>query len=164
MADPYPLEPLLTVRHFREENAKIAVNVAQRSVREAEAKVQERQKELEAYRNWLPEEENRRYDTILGKTLSLKTLDKFKAELALLKEKEFQYEEAVVAAQEEQKKCLQALKTAQEAAHKARMDTAKIVAHKDIWLVDYKKEQELAADKEMEDFKPMSMLGAEADE
>ena len=52
----YPLQPLLNVRSFREDNAQAAVSAAEGRVQEAEAIVAERQAELERYREWRVQE------------------------------------------------------------------------------------------------------------
>ena len=80
----YPLQALLTVRYFREEGAKNAVRAAERRLAEAQAEVRRREEELERYRIWRPEEENRRYDAIMGASLSLDDVAEFRASLSAL--------------------------------------------------------------------------------
>ena len=58
---------------------------------------------------------------------------------------------------------MQALAEARENARKAMKNTAKITAHKDIWAEEAKKEAEHRADLELEEFRPISRLGAEAE-
>ena len=82
--DVYPLESLLSVRHFREEGAKRSVRYAEYAVREAEEEVIKRKEELEAFRKWRIEEEERRYDAIMNKPMSIRQIDVFKAGLAKL--------------------------------------------------------------------------------
>ena len=80
MAMPsYPLQSLLTVRHFREEGAKNEVRAAERRLAEAREEVRKKEEELERYRIWRPEEENRRYDAIMGETMSLEEVAGFRA-------------------------------------------------------------------------------------
>ena len=52
---------------------------------------------------------------------------------------------------------------AREAARQAQHETAKIVAHRDIWLVEAKREAERLEDLEMEEFKPLPPQGAEGE-
>ena len=52
---------------------------------------------------------------------------------------------------------------AQEAVKTARKNTSKIQAHKDIWQEEAKKEAEHKEDLELEEFRPISRKGAEAE-
>ncbi len=45
--EPYPLESLLTVRHYREEGAKRRVRTAENALRESEQAVDKAQEDLE---------------------------------------------------------------------------------------------------------------------
>ena len=92
---PYPLQSVLTVRHFREEAAKNEVRAAERRLAEAREEVRQREEELERYRVWRPEEENRRYDAILGEAMSLDDVAEFRASLGALAEGEQEREQAV---------------------------------------------------------------------
>ena len=56
-----------------------------------------------------------------------------------------------------------ALEECRAQAKQAMKNTAKITAHKDIWAEEAKKEAEHKADLEMEEFRPLSRLGAEAE-
>ena len=82
--EKYPLAPLLKVREYREDAAKNALSAAERAVVEAQEAVERCRGELERYKVWRQEEVERRYDAIMGKGLSLKELDVFKAGLGAL--------------------------------------------------------------------------------
>ena len=155
----YPLQPLLKVRAFREDNAQAEVSAAEGRVREAEQVVADKQAELARYREWLPQEVERRYAAIMGQNMSLTDLDKFKAGLAILADGEYAREEAVVAAQKVTDERREELRLARAALMAARKDKMKIEAHKDIWSEAESKEAERAADLELEDFSPKSVLG-----
>ena len=139
---PYPLQSLLTVRHFREEAAKNEVRAAERRLAEAREEVRKREEELERYRVWRPEEEKRRYDAILGEAMSLDDVAEFRASLG-----------AVAEAEKNVARKEQEVNTAREAVAAARKEAAKIEAHRDIWLTEAKKEAERQEDLEMEEFK-----------
>ena len=160
----YPLEPLLSVRHFREENAKQAVRSAEIALQDAEEKIRQCEAELATYHSWRLEEENRRYDAIMGKPQTMDELDAFKAGLAQLKDGELNREELVLKAKEERQKKAEALDTARETAIHARKETAKIQAHKNIWSEEAKKEEERQADLELEEFKPLTPQNASEDD
>ena len=160
----YPLQPLLNVRSFREDNAQAAVNTAEERVREAENIVAERQAELERYRQWRPQEVERRYAEIMGLAMSLEDLDKFKAGLAILADGEYVREEAVQTAEKAVEERKDELRAARQALMAARKDKLKIETHKDIWSEAEAKEAERAADLELEDFSPKSVLGLQGQE
>ncbi|WP_418765021.1 type III secretion system stalk subunit SctO [Mailhella sp.] len=161
--EPYPLEALLTVRHYREESAKRLVRNAEIALREAEEAVKKKKQELEAYRVWWKEEEDRRYEAIMNVPMRLERLDAFKAGLARLAEEENQKERAVHQAEKETENRRLELEKAKEAAKTASKNTSKIQTHKDIWKEDAKKEAERQEDLELEEFRPLSRRGAEAE-
>ncbi|MBR6625960.1 MAG: type III secretion protein [Mailhella sp.] len=161
--ESYPLDSLLSVRHFREESAKREVRYAELAVREAEEEVLSRRKALEDFHAWRLEEEERRYDAIMNKPMSIRQIDIFKAGLAKLAAEEALKEEDIRKAEQKVEEAKKALDTARENAKKAMKNTAKITAHKDIWAEEAKKEAEHMADLELEEFRPISRHGAEAE-
>ena len=120
----YPLEALLSVRHYREEGAKRRVRGAENALREAEAEMEKKKKELEAFRIWRVEEEDRRYAAIMGVPMRMEKLDAFKNGLALLVAQENDKEQAVVLAGKEVERRKEELLHAQEAV-KTAYDTEK---------------------------------------
>ena len=128
--EKYPLAPLLKVREYREDAAKNALSAAERAVVEAQEAVERCRGELERYKVWRQEEVERRYDAIMGKGLSLKELDVFKAGLGALADGELKLEEAIAQALENVKKRQEDVRKAREAARQAQHETAKIVTHR----------------------------------
>ena len=119
--EKYPLAPLLKVREYREDAAKNALSAAERAVVEAQEAVERCRGELERYKVWRQEEVERRYDAIMGKGLSLKELDVFKAGLGALADGELKLEEAIAQALENVKKRQEDVRKAREASgHLAR--------------------------------------------
>ena len=161
--EPYPLASLLMVRQYREESAKRRVRSAETALREAEEQVQRQQKALEEYRLWRKEEEDRRYAAIMNIPMSLEELDNFKAGLALMASEETNLEQAVIQARKIVEDRRTELEKAKEAAKIAGKNTSKIQAHKDIWKEEAKKEAEHKEDLELEEFRPISRKGAEAE-
>ena len=136
MAMPsYPLQSLLTVRHFREEGAKNEVRAAERRLAEAREEVRKKEEELERYRIWRPEEENRRYDAIMGETMSLEEVAGFRASLGALAEGE---QERILAVTE---------------AEKAVGQKEREVAAAREAVAEAKREAERQEDLELEEFK-----------
>ena len=160
----YPLQPLLNVRSFREDNAQAAVSAAEGRVREAEQVVTEKEAELQRYREWRPQEVERRYTSIMGQSMSLTDLDKFKAGLAILDDGELTREEAVQDAEKVVEERKEELRAARRVLLAARKDKMKIDAHKDIWSEAEAKEAERAAELELEDFIPKAVLSGPGEE
>ena len=154
----YPLQPLLSVRSFREDNAKAAVSAAEAALRQAEDAAEKSRAELERYQQWLPEEKERRYAGIMGKLMSLADLDSFKAGLSLLDDGVLTREDAVQQAEKIVEERRNKLRAAQLALTSARKEKMKIDMHKDIWSQEAAKEAERAAELEMEDFTPGIVL------
>ena len=159
----YPLESLLSVRNYREEEASRAVRHAEENVRLAENAITARKEELKQYREWRILEEDRRYDAIMGKLCSLKELDDLKAGFAQLAAQEVAKEQAVLKAENDLADSRKNLDNARVCAKTAQKETAKIRAHKDIWTAEEKKEAERKEDLELEEFRPLSRKGAEAE-
>lgn len=164
MATPYPLQPLLNVRHFRENGARNALMTAEGVLRDAVQAAEDRRAELERYRAWRPGEEERRYDAIMGTSMAMQDLDRFKAGLAALAQAELQREQAVADADRRVEECRKAVADARAAVAKARREVAKIAAHKDIWSEDMRREAERLADIEMEEFKAVPVTTSDDDD
>ena len=159
----YPLDSLLSVRHFREEGAKREVRYAELAVREAEEEVLSRRHALEDFHTWRLEEEERRYDAIMNKPMGIQQIEAFSAGLARLAAEESMKEEDIRKAELKAEDARKALETARANARQAMKNTAKITAHKDIWSEEAKKDAEHRADLELEEFRPISRHGAEAE-
>ena len=95
--------------------------------------------------------------------VSIERLDSFKAGLARLAAGETDRENAVLEAEKHVEACRRELDSARDAASAARKNTSKIQAHKDIWKEEAKKEAERQEDLELEEFRPISRKGAEAE-
>ena len=149
----YPLQSLLIVRHFREEGAKNEVRAAERRLAEAQEEVRKKEEELERYRAWRPEEENRRYEAIMGEAMSMDDIAEFRASLSALAEGEQARVQAVAEAEKAVAGKEAELASARAAVAEARREAAKIEAHRDIWMAEAKKEAERQEDLELEEFK-----------
>lgn len=153
----YPLQPLLSVRKYREDAAQTRLRQAEHALQEALENLNTKEKELADYQQWRREEEDRRYESIMNQLLSLDDLDQFKAGVARLREDEVLREEAVLTASQELDRASQAVVDAKKNVHQAQRETARIVAHKDIWAEAERKEAERKEDLESEEFKPVSL-------
>lgn len=150
----YPLEALLDVRYYREDNAKKNVNKTKREKQEAEEEIIAAQKKLQEYQIWRVQEEDRRYEKILGTVCTLDTIDALKLGIARLMIQENHLEENVEKAKANLILKAEAFEKAKTVLFNAQKDTMKICAHKDLWKVDVQKEEARLEDVEMEEFKP----------
>ncbi len=159
----YPLQALLSVRHFREESAERQMRGAELRLRASEEERDRKKQEFLLYQKWHQKEIDRRYDDIMEKELSMDALDKFHAGLAALDMQELEKQQEVDASEKNVLACRQLLDKAKEQLKTAQKNTAKIQTHKDIWSEEAKKEMERAEDLELEEFHPISRKGAEAE-
>lgn len=118
--------------------------------------------ELERYRIWRQEEEERRYAAILGASLSLEEVADFRASLGMLATGEQERFQAVRQAEEQVRQQEQAVTGAQRAVALARREAAKIEKHRDIWQENAKREQEHLEDLELEEFATPSRASDDA--
>ncbi|NLY41505.1 MAG: YscO family type III secretion system apparatus protein, partial [Desulfovibrionales bacterium] len=123
----YPLQPLLSVRKYREDAAQTRLRQAEHALQEALENLNTKEKKLADYQQWRREEEDRRYESIMNQMLSLDDLDLFKAGLARLREDEVLREEAVLTARQEHDRASQAVEDAKKNVHLAQRETARIV-------------------------------------
>lgn len=148
----YPLQALLSVRHYREDAVRNALRLEERRLVQAREEAERRRIELERYRTWRQEEEERRYAAIMGATLSLEEVADFRAALGALATGEQERLQAVGQAEEQVRQQEQAVTGAQRAVALARREAAKIEKHRDIWQENAKREQEHLEDLELEEF------------
>lgn len=152
----------MRVRLFREELAQRAVGAAERAVAAAETEVENRRKELARYRVWRREEENRRYAAILNQLLGAAELDRFKAGLVALAAAEQQREQEVMQAEETCNQCRTRLESCRHQLVLARKDTARLQTHRDIWNDAQRLENTRQEDRELEEFRPVPSMEADA--
>lgn len=147
----YPLAAMLRVRGLHEEQAKREARAAEERLHEAQVVRDGRAAELERYRVWRPEEEERRYAAIWGENLSAGQLGEFRDGLARLAQGEVERQQQVHEAEALVHECEGAVETARQAVVLARRASMKLEEHRDIWMAAMRKEEERLADLEMEE-------------
>lgn len=162
--EKYPLQALLDVRKYREQNAQNAVRQAENHYKECVNNCTEQQNKIENYQKWRVQEEEKKYTEILGQNLHIDDLEDFKQYFGLLKDKGIKLEEELYNLEKQKEAAKQAVAQKKEEFKLAKKNTAKIEAHHDIWKQAEKKEQERKEDLEAEEFKPLSPLGTENSE
>lgn len=158
----YPLQSLLSVRLYREDAARNVLRQEERRLAQAREEAERRQAELERYRIWRQEEEERRYAVILGACLSLDEVADFRASLGALAAGELERFQAVRQAEEQVRQQEQSVINAQGAVALARREAAKIEKHRDIWQENARREQEYLEDLELEEFAGPSRVSDDA--
>jgi type III secretion protein O len=152
----YPLQDLLRVRQFREDNASNELTAQRKRVAEAEALVEQRKRERAEFHDWREQEEERLYQSVVQKQVTRQDLDDLRDTIAnhraheddlLVKVKESE------TALEQARESLRKAHAAWLAAQKSRQ---KITEHREQWLLEEAREAENFADKELEDFRALA--------
>ncbi|MDR2451169.1 MAG: type III secretion protein [Candidatus Accumulibacter sp.] len=151
----YPLAGLMKIRDFRVDAASKAVRTAEARLRAARAERLAKEREWERYKVWRREEVERRYQSILGRTMSQGEIDAFKAGLSALGDEELAREEAL---READRALEEARKNAQIARDHwllANQEREKIRHHHASWEKIEAREENRREDLEQEEFKPL---------
>ncbi len=142
---------MLRVRMLHEDQAKRDARTAEERLHEAQELRDGKAAELERYKMWRPQEEERRYASIIGKPMDAAKLGEFREDLARLAqgeaERQQQVDEAEAAVLDRQKET----DRARDAVVQARKACMKLEEHRDMWTAAMRKEEERLADLEMEE-------------
>ncbi len=154
----YPLAALLTLRVYREENAKANLIKEEKKLRQEIEHLKPLQEEAERYKLSMPELVDAEYNKIMGKSCVLQDFDNVKSQLALIDDGLVIREQKVEQQKIEIARCQESVDKAREAVSFARKEAAKIEKHKEIWTEIQKKEAERIEDLEMEEFSGIKEL------
>lgn len=149
----YPLQDLLRVRNFREENAANELTVKRRELEQAEQLVVQRKRELEEYIQWRINREAEMYQEVMRKSIQLHDLDDLKQDIQILREKEHFYEDQIKKAEIALEEATRALEQARSHHLQTVKDRRKIDEHKELWAQQVAKISEANQEKELEDFR-----------
>ena len=148
----YPLASLTRVRQLREDAASAECTSSEKILLAARRETLARQKALDDYLVWRKQEEDRRYHEILGKELSFKELEDFKAGLAALRDRDNILLAALEEARKAEEEAAQRRDAAVESLKQARKEKEKISENRKVWQAAERKEAERREDLEMEEF------------
>lgn len=148
----YPLAALLNLRLFRQDKAMRALQTCEKKLANAKKKVKQAIEKHEEFMVWLGEEEQRRYQSIMGKEMTLEDIDEFKAGLLSIRGRESHYLENILKARNHVQVCKDDVAQAKKDLLAAQKGTMKIEVHKERWTELAKLEAERAEELEMEDF------------
>jgi type III secretion protein O len=156
MAPAYPLEDLLRVRSYREEEAAAKVTQCRSAVERAAQVVDECNRALHEYSAWRVQREAELYQELFRQQVQLKELDDLKFEILQLREQESLYVQQVHDAEKALQEARDALYASRKLHHAAYKDVEKIGAHKGIWAREIRKQNEEFEERELEDFRVTS--------
>lgn len=147
----YPLAAMLRVRGLHEDQAMRDARAAEERLREAQELRNGKAAELARYRVWRPEEEDRRYARIFGKSLDAAKLGEFREDLARLAQGEADLQQQVCEAEAVVRERQDETEAARQAVILARRACMKLEEHRDVWTAAMRKEEERLSDLEMEE-------------
>lgn len=142
---------------MREQWAKDELIKAQNVLEAAIKKVEKKQEELKEFRLWRIEEEKRLYAEVMLKHVKRTDIDGLKINIANLEKQELEHIQAVDDAEKEREEAKAALEEARNLYNLALVNVQKLEEHKETWMAEWSKEQELLVEKEMEDFKALKV-------
>jgi len=148
----YLLKPLLDIRVMRQDRASGTLTAARQAVRDAEAKVDERKRELTEYEQTKEERRDRIYATIMGRPVSRDKLDIAQEGVARIDEEGVLKLDNVRRAEGELEKRESEAEVAREAFVLASKNRMKIDEHRAVWIKAEAAEQERRTEIELEDF------------
>lgn len=150
----YILEDMLRVRNLRKDTAERNVKQAQHLLEEANTNLQKAKKALEDYRVFVDEETERMYQKIMMQKIKRGAVDDLHYAIKILKNKLITHEQTVESEKENVKKAECNLEEKKELLNEATKNVEKIESHKEEWMKAALKEEEMVADKELEEFTP----------
>jgi hypothetical protein len=151
----YPLDGLVRIRDFRVDAASKVMRAAEARLRAAQAERAAREAEWENYKTWRKEEVERRYQSILGQTMSRDEIDTFRAGLSALIDGELAREATLREAERAMEEARKAAQTARDGWLLANKEREKIIYHRNDWHKTQDVETGRREDLEQEEFKPL---------
>jgi hypothetical protein len=148
----YVLEEMLRVRNFRKEVAEKNLKQAQRLVEEGKENVRNAEKTLADFRIFMEKESDRLYKKIIMQKVKKGSVDELHYAIKVLKSKLVTHEQNVETAKENLAKAEKNLEEKRLVLQEATRNVEKIQSHKEIWLQEAMKEEEMIQDKELEEF------------
>jgi len=148
----YILKPLLDIRVMRQDRASGELTAARQAVRDAEAAVEARKRELDDFEKTKEERRDRIYATIMGRPVSREKLDLAQEGVARIDEEGSIRLDNVRQAEGELSKREAAAEAARNVFIAATKNRMKIDEHRTVWITAEAEEQERRTEGELEDF------------
>ena len=148
----YILEEMLRVRKFRKDVAEKNLKQAQVLVSEAENNVAKAEKALEDFKVFMEKESERLYQKIMMQKVKKGAVDELHYAIKILKNKLITHEQALETEKSNLEKAKKNLEEKKVELQDASKNVEKIESHKEEWIKEANKIDEMVADKELEEF------------
>ncbi len=148
----YVLEDILRVRNFRKDIAEKNYTQAQRLVAEAEENVKRAKEALKKFEEFIVTETDRLYAQVLRKSVKKEAVDSLHVALRTLKNRLLDHQKAVENEEENLEKAKKNAEEKRKLLMEANKNIEKLTSHKENWTKEALREEEMIADKELEEF------------
>ena len=160
----YALESMLRIRVMREDRAGKDLVSARHAREVAQVELDSRKRKLDAYSQTKEERRDRVFDTIMGRPVPRDEIDRVRTAISQIDEEGVLLTDGVRRAEAD-------LETKEQETDKAHgrfvaavKERAKVSQHREIWMEEDRRMQELRADAEMEEFTGRKMTDDDSDD
>ena len=160
----YALESMLRIRVMREDRAGKELVAARHAREVAQAELDARKRKLAEYAETREERRDRVFETILRRPVSRDEIDRVRTAISQIDEEGVLLTDGVRRAEAD-------LETKEQETDKAHgrfvaavKERAKVSQHREIWMEEDRRMQELRADAEMEEFTGRKMTDDDSDD
>ena len=160
----YTLQPLLRIRVMREDRAGKDLVAARHAREAAQTELDARKRKLHAYAQTKEVRRDRVFDTIIGRPVPRDEIDRVRTAISQIDEEGVLLTDGVRRAEAD-------LETKEQETDKAHgrfvaavKERAKVSQHREIWMEEDRRMQELRADAEMEEFTGRKMTDDDSDD
>ncbi|MCQ2367817.1 MAG: type III secretion protein [Kiritimatiellae bacterium] len=148
----YALQSMLKIRAMREDRTQSELAQARSAKSLAEKALEEREEAIIEYESTKDERRDKVYQMVIGKVVSMDDLDRVRAAVSQIDEEGMLLWEAEKRAKVVVEEKDKAVETARLRYVEAVKEKTKFVEHRRVWEAEEHLKEELAADREMEDF------------
>lgn len=160
----YALENMLRIRTMREDRAGKDLVAARHARDAAQVELDARRRKLSRYRETKEERRDKVFETILMRPVPMEEIDRVRSAVSQIDEEGVLLTDGVHRAEADVEAKSQEAEKAHGRFIVAVKERAKVSQHKEIWAEEERREQELRADAEMEEFTGRKMTDDDADD
>ena len=159
----YQLQSLLKIRGMRQDRAQTELASARVARKQAEDELEARKAEHERYEETKEDRRDAAFNAVMGRVVTMEEIDSARAAVSRIDEEGLLLEEAEYKAADVFKRKDEAAEGARVRFVAATKDRSKIEEHRTAWEEEDRKQQERAADAEMEEFTGRKMISDDDD-
>lgn len=145
------LDDLLRIKRRREDDAVAAVAEARGALERRREACREKERELEEYRAWQVAEKERLYAKVHHRNVTKDTLEKYREQLGMIRQRELQIEEERTQAEREAADAQAALEQAQQRRIEAHREVVKFEEYQQTLEAERLRDAQRKEDEETED-------------